>query len=58
MIWQFQINGAKPGLGGVGIRVWLMLKFFINFANAMVAVHMVVATFRPVRANASATMTL
>ena len=37
LIWQFQINGAKPGLGGVGIRLWLMARFFTNLATLLAA---------------------
>lgn len=38
LFWQFEINAAKPGLSGVGIRLWLMLRYFTNFANLLVAV--------------------
>lgn len=40
LFWQFEINAAKPGLSGVGIRLWLMLRYFTNFANLLVAVSL------------------
>lgn len=58
MAWRFQIIPSKPGLDGVGFRLWLMLSYFTNLAAVMVVMHMAVAVFGPVRANVSAMVAL
>ncbi len=55
LMWQFQINGSKPGLSGWGICVWLMLRCDTKLANLMVAAVMMRAAIRPPGANATAT---
>lgn len=59
LAWQVRINGAKPGLSVVGIRIWLMWRYFTNLTAAMVVVRMVSKAFgHRVRAIVAVTVTL
>jgi hypothetical protein len=59
LIWQFQINGADPGMENWGLRAWDMLRYYTILTNILVVGLLGLAALgRPVSANQLATITV